>query len=139
MNNKESLEVQIKDIESKLEQISNSIVFYDLSQLSRLLNEVKKYNQNANRLVLLMSLNADDLKHDLDEVHGNMVKSNRQLMYERCNQYSGSVICVKTNFGKLIGGYLPIKIDECHGLQLDSTTFIFYSDEQSFYFLNQQK
>lgn len=72
------------------------------------MNEVKKYNFDVNRLVLLMSLNADELKHDLDEVHGNMLKSNRQLMYEKCSKYKGSVICVKTNFGKVIGGYLPI-------------------------------
>ena len=76
----------------------------------------------------------DYMKNALDNISGytkiyssSVDVFNTKTFHEKCKNYIHTIILAKSNFGKILGGYLPMKWENLVMLQLQEGNLLFSS------------
>ena len=79
----------------------------------------------------------DYMKNALDNISGytkiyssSVDGFNTKTFHEKCKNYIHTIILVKSNFGKILGGYLPMKWENFGNVTITGgQSFVFFYDE----------
>ena len=90
--------------------------------MNALFSEVKKHAKDSTSITKLISFDQNELNSD--------TKSNR--LWNACKDTEKTLVIVKTNYDKIIGSYMPIKIEQSDWKSyqnISSFTFYFSDDK----------
>ena len=109
----------------KIHAPPNSNILTNPGHFTSLLQEIQKNEKEFRFFRQLLSLGDLDFMRNLNETQLGMDKSQQQILFEETAKYPANLIIIRTNFGKVIGGYITKPWREGR-IGLKNSGFAFY-------------